>query len=355
MEGTRWRALIVVTMAACAVCAIALSGCGDNTTGTAVEAVVTDDPAVAFAPLVLLHPDETSFPIAADRFIERSSVKWAGSTCVGRANVATGQIAKRKTPGRVPPTDMRRLGGNPRPYVFESLRTNCKPRPRLYRSSELTRPYDSGRRAPGLPHEEGFYLDLLSDSKDGDPPLVRRGSERVLGDVPAYYEAEVADGRRPPGMRVTYWLLYGYGKALGRRGGELVGHEGDWQRVQVLLSRRGPRRWKPMSITLGSGRTARTVSWTELERSGSHPVVYSARESHALYTDSGHHQRRVPVPDGTAIAYDDTETCDDCLVWRTWRQLRPVDREPWYGFGGGWGFSDDADASSGPLGPYPRG
>jgi hypothetical protein len=331
-----------------------LSGCGDATSDTPVEAVVTDDPAVAFAPLVLLHPDETSFPIAADRFIERSSVKWAGSTCVGRANVATGAIAKRKTPGRVPPTDMRRLGGNPRPYVFESLRVNCKPRPRRYRSSDLTRPYDSGHRAPGLPREEGFYLDLLSDSKDGDPPLVRRGSDRVFGDVSAYYETETLDGRWPRKVRVTYWLLYGYGKALGSRGGELVGHEGDWERVQVLVSRRGPRRWKPVSMTLGDERAARKVPWTELERSGSHPVIYSARESHALYPEDGRHQRRVPVVGGASIAYDETATCDDCLAWRTWRRLHPVAREPWYGFGGGWGFSLDADASSGPLGPRPR-
>jgi hypothetical protein len=345
--------LIVGALAACAVCVFASSGCGDASSGAAVEAVVTDDPAATFAPLVSLHPDETSFPIAADRFIERSSVKWSGSTCVGRANVATGAIAKRKTPGRVPPTDMSRLGGHPQPYVFESLRKNCKPRPRLYRSSELTRPYDSGRRAAGLPREEGFYLDLLSDSKDGDPPLVRRGSERVLGSVPAYYEVETADGRRHPGLRVTYWLLYGYGKALGPQGGELVGHEGDWQRLQVLLSRRGPRRWKPVSITLVNGGTARTLPWAELERSGSHPVVYSARESHALYPDDGRHQRRVAVSDGTAIAYDETETCDDCLIWRTWRQSRPVRRESWYGFGGGWGFSDISDASSGPLGPRP--
>lgn len=346
--------MIAGGLAACAVCAFASSGCGGTASDTVVEAAVTDDPAATFAPLVLLHPDEISFPIAADRFIERSSVKWSGSTCVGRANVATGQIAKRKTPGRVPPTDMRRLGGQTRPYVFESLRTNCKPRPRLYRSSELTRPYDSGQRPPGLPPEEGFYLDLLSDSKDGDPPFVRSGSGRVLGDVPAYYETATVDGWRHPGMRVTYWLLYGYGKELGPRGGELAGHEGDWQRLRVLLSRRGPRRWKPVSITLGSGPTARTVPWTEFERSGTHPVVYSARESHALYPDDGRHQRRVAVVDGTAMAYDDTATCDDCLVWRTWRELRRVDREPWYGFGGGWGFSDFAAAMAGPLGPRPQ-
>lgn len=346
---------MIVGAMVCAASVVTLSGCGEAASDTPVKTVVTDSPAVAFAPLVRLHPDETAFPIGADRFIERSSVKWAGGLCVGRANVATGRIAKRKTPGHVPLTAPARLGDERRPYVFESLDTACRPREREYRSSELTRPYDSGPRPPELPRKEGFYLDLLSRSRDGDPPLVRRGSRRVLGEVPAYYEVEPVRGRGGPGARVTYWLLYAYGQALGADGEELVGHEGDWQRLQVLLSRRGPRRWRPVSIALGSGASARRVAWADLERSGSHPVVYSARESHESYTYSGRRQRRVLTSDGTATAYDETATCDDCPTWRTWRELRPLRHEPWYGFGGGWGLSYETDAASGPLGPRPPG
>lgn len=347
MEGGRRVAALCSALAACVVGA---AGCGESDGPSRVATVASTHPVAAFAPLVRLHPRETSFPIAADRFIERSSVKWAGSTCVGRANVATGHVAKRKTPGRVPFTELVRLGDPRRSYRFESLTRACKPRARPYRASELTRPYDPGPRPVGLPSGEGFYLDALSDSLDGDPPFVRRDGRRVLGDVAAYYELDAAG----PGRRlVSYWLLFGRGEAIGANGRELVGHEGDWQRVQVLLARRGARRWKPLSISLGPDGAARAIPWHELEGDGTHPVLYSARKRHALYTETGSFKRRVPVVDGVAIAHDETATCDDCLVWPTWKRLLPLEGEPWYGFGGGWGYADYDEAASGPLGPRP--
>jgi hypothetical protein len=156
-------------------------------------------------------------------------------------------------------------------------------------------------------------------------------------------------------LRVTYWLLYGYDQARGADDEELIGHEGDWQHVVVRLSRRGKGRWKPVAIELAGGvaEPVRRFAWSDVERSGSHPVVFSAKESHALYRDPGRRRRLVRLDEGVQIAYDETATCDDCSAWRTWRQLRPVRREPWYGFGGGWGLAYEGDAASGPLGPRP--
>jgi hypothetical protein len=349
MEGP-WRGTRLVALLVCAACVTVASGCGDASGDDPVEAVTTSRPASTFAPLVRLHPDEIAFPIAADRFIERASVKWTGGLCVGRANVATGRIARSKTPGRVPSTDAARLGRG-RPYRREALTQTCKPRGLVYRATDLTRPYDSGPRAAGLPRDEGFYLDLLSDSKDGDPP---RGSERSLGEIAAYYAAEPsADGPRG-GLRISYWMLYGSENVYGARGRELIEREGDWERVDVIASRRGPRRWMPIAIVLDAGgESSRRVAWSDIERSGTHPVVFSARESHESYPDEGRHPRRVRLASGLATAYDETATCDDCPAWRTWERLRPVRREPWYGFGGGWGLSFEEDARSGPLGPRP--
>ena len=353
MEGVGPR--VALGTVVLVLCAMAVGACGESTNLVAVKTVVTDDPASAFAPLIRLHPDETAFPIDADRFVESSSLKWAGSACVGRANVATGRIAKRKTPGRVPHVNLARLGGKPRPYVFESLDDNCRRRQRRYRSTEVTRPYDSHPRPPGLPRDEGYYLDLLTDSFDGDPPLRSSGGTRVRGDVPAYNE--LARRRRGGGteMRIGYWLLFASERAVDAQGREVVSHEGDWQRAEVLLSQRGGRRWRPLSIALVGEGAARRVPWTDLERSGSHPVLYSARERHALYPEPGRVARRVPAGGRVATTFDETATCEDCLYWPTWRQLRPLRQERWYGFGGGWGLSYEANSSSGPLGPVPAG
>lgn len=337
------------------LCAIAIGACGNSTKVVPVKTVVTDDPARAFAPVIRLHPDETAFPIDADRFVERSSLKWLGSACVGRANVATGRIARSKTPGRVPHVNLARLGGKSRPYVFKSLDANCRPRQRQYRSTDVTRPYDPHPRPPGLPRDEGFYLDLLTDSFDGDPPLHGSGGTRVLGDVPAYYELARRHRGGRTEMRIGYWLLFASERTVDAQGRGVVRHEGDWQQAEVLLSQRGDRHWRPLSIALGGEGTARRIPWSYLERSGSHPVLYSARERHELYAETGRFARRVPVGGRVATTFDETATCDGCLSWSTWRRLHPLRQERWYGYGGGWGGSYEGDISSGPLGPLPDG
>lgn len=352
MEGVGPKAALGTTVMV--LCAIAVSGCGEAANVDPVKAIVTDDPAATFAPLVRLHPDETAFPIDVRRFVERSSLKWSGSACVGRANVATGRIAKRKTPGRVPHLKLARLGGEPRPYVFKSLDANCRPR-RQYRSTEVTRPYDPHPRPPGLPRGEGFYLDLLSDSLDGDPPLHHSEGKPVLGDVPAYYQLSRHQRRGRVAMRIRYWLLFASERAVDAKGVEVVSHEGDWQQVEVLLGQRGDRRWRPLSIALVGDNSVQRLPWSHLERTGSHPVLYSARERHELYAETGRVAHRVRVGGRVGTTFDETATCGDCLSWPTWRQLRPLREEPWYGFGGGWGLSYEADVSSGPLGPIPAG
>ena len=338
--------------------ATAATGCGDS--GDAAEAppivaVPTDQPADAFAPLIRFHQQEKTFPIDAERFVQRSSLKWRDGDCLGLHNVATGRVADRKTAEPVPRTSSARLGGQDAPpYRVRQLDRGCKRRVgRTYATTDLTRPYDDGRRVAGLARDRGFYLDLLTDSFDGDPTFAERDGRRELAGVPAYYEVTPmsVDGIR--GLRIDYWMLYGHTEAHGTRGEQPVSHEGDWQRVAVLMRLVGERSWRPVRLELieqPSGR-ARTVRWRDVEREGNHPVVYSARESHAAYTEPGEHLRRVPMEGQTVTVRDNATSCDDCPAWRTWTRLRDVDEEPWYGFGGGWGFAYTASDTSGPRGP----
>lgn len=339
--------------------AIMAAGCGDS--GKAADnppivAVPTDRPADAFAPLVRFHEGEENFPIDAERFIQRSSLKWRDGACVGLHNVATGRIADRKTAEPVPRTDSARLGGQGKPpYRMRQLDRDCERRVgRAYATTDLTRPYDDGRRrAPGLPRDRGFYLDLLTDSFDGDPSFAERDGRRELAGATAYYEVTpmTVDGFR--GLRIDYWMLFGHTVAHGTRDERPVSHEGDWQRVAVLMRLVGERSWRPVRLELTeqpSGR-ARTVRWRDVERSGNHPVIYSALESHAMHARPGEHTRRVPMEGQTVTVRDDATSCDDCVSWRTWDSLDDVDEEPWYGFGGGWGFAYKASDTSGPRGP----
>jgi hypothetical protein len=357
MEG-RWRGVpaIAVAVVGC-LCAVVAAGCSDESPdaerSVAVAPVVTTTPAVTFAPLVQLHPDESSFPISVERFLERASLKWANGDCLVLDDVATGRIADRKTAAPVPRLDAARLGGSDVPYRQRSLDRSCERREGpAYPSTDLTRPYDDGPRSAGLAADEGFYLDLLSDSYDGDPVTARAGG---AVDVPAYYGREAIDVDGRPGLRVTYWLLYAHSESPGVDGESVAFHEGDWERVQVLLKRRAQGRWIPVEIGFESQEARlRTVPWSDVERSGSHPVVFSARDSHTGYALSGVHRRR-SVDDRAATAIDEAATCDRCPAWRTWVRLRPLRAQPWHGFGGGWGLSSEASETSGPLGPRPAG
>ncbi len=354
-------------MVAVAVCMFVAGGCSDATPDTSrgdpVEPVSTTNPAAAFAPLIRLHPDDSSFPISVDRFLERASLKWKnGEDCIALDDVATGRIADRKTAAPVPRLDAAHLGGRRAAYRRSPDRSCGQRDGAVYRSTDFTRPYDDGPRRADLDIDEGFYLDLLSDSHDGDPAAGAREAGAIVDDVPAYYERKVVSVGGRPGLRVTYWLLYGYSESHRAGNSPVLSHEGDWERVHVLLERHDKRRWIPVEIGYDSPEARlRTVPWRALERSGSHPVLFSARDSHTAYAWPGEHRRRVGIGDvdgdgdrdGVKTVLDEAPTCDDCPSWRTWGQLRPVRAQPWYGFGGGWGLAFETSETSGPLGPRP--
>jgi hypothetical protein len=310
-------------------------------------------PATQLAPLVRLHAQENSFPIAAGRFLERSSLKWRDGGCVELTNVATGRVADRKTADPAVPRLVAARLGSGQLYRQREMGPGCRRRTGAsYTATELTRPYDQGRRAAGLGGESGFYLDLLSDSHDGDPRFERRDGQRFLTGTPVYYDrAPVAvDGR--PGERFTYWFLYGHSEAPRPSGESAAYREGDWKRMDILTRvTAGKRKWVPVAVRLHADGQTWDVPWSSLELHDGHPVLYSALMSHVFYPRPGFHWRHARL-DGQMLALRDTaEACRACPLWETWQDVRRVDRQPWYGFGGGWGLAFASDSASGPLGP----
>jgi hypothetical protein len=333
-----------------------------------VAPVQTASPARAFAPLVHLERSEKSFPIGAGRFIQRSTLKWRDGHCAGIASLATGRVADKKTDPGVPRLRASRLGGSPRPYSAREHADDCKtPVGPMLATTDLTRPNDSRPDRADIPYGSGFYLDLLTDSVDGDPTLERKSGQLFLAGTPAYYEAERIRQARRDGLRIVYWLLYGHSDVDSRRGETSGSHEGDWEQVEVVARRdRRAGWWLPVSVRYGQ--RSRPVPWRDAERHGSHPVVYSARSSHRPYGTAGDHVTSERTSEGRSPIRDVTGACEDCARWETWESLRRVEAEPWFGFGGGWGFAErlgpwfvqDRDskpvgdgAAGGPLGPIP--
>ena len=357
------------TIATAIAIASLLGGCGESgngspqgpwTTGPA-RVVLTSEPAESFAPLVVLHARETRFPIGAAKFIESSTFKWLLGKCLSYENVAVGDIARVKAPGNPPPVDPSRMGDR-NPYRHAAVGRACRGKGRgpQFAANRPTRPFDPSDRPAGLPLDQGFYLELLTAAGPGERTLSKVGEHRFVGPVPAYVEQTATRVEGAPALRLTYWLLYGQNRppkgAPGRQ------HEGDWERVGVLLRREGPRRYMPISLRLYSNERTVDVPWRSVQRvperspgAASHPVAFAALGTHTLYPRPGTHDARAKAIFEIDTGKERTADCAACPRWRTWTRIEDASDQPWYGFGGAWGATyGDADAQPftiAPLGP----
>ena len=108
------------------------------------------------------------------------------------------------------------------------------------------------------------------------------------------------------GINVQYWFFYPYNQAP-----LFFDHEGDWEHVTVDLGRDGAPRAVYFSEH-GNNSPGVYRAWGAVRKVGDHPVVLSARGTHASY------------PDRQSVAWFDTVSqcgsLDACAdpVWRTW-------------------------------------
>ena len=292
--------------------------------------VSTRDPAIAFAPLVRLDRRETAFPADATRLVAHAGLEWSSRRCGYDRDITPSGTLGPGAPSPLPPLVAGRLGRG-QGYRARTLPDCETPRGPVFSTVQRTRPFDTEDRPVGLPVGEGFNLDIVSAILAGE----RRLDDGALVGVPAYYALDDAMVAGRPGIRLSYWMVFGL--QLQPRGSELASREGDWERVDVLArAGRRPGRYVPLAVEYHrGGDRARRVAWGEAELAGpgrTHPVAYLERGMHT------------PRPD---------RTCRRCTDWRTWRNLRDVRREPWFGYGGGWGAMGDSDEGSGPSGPSP--
>lgn len=337
------------------VAAVALPACGDAAGEPRPPLVRTADPVTAFAPEVRLHHGERRFPLAASRFLDHSTLEWVGGVCPFEINVAAGPAAQRVTREGAPPLVRRRLGHAPA-HTVRPRRDDCRGRKRAtVAANRHARPWDGGRDLPGVQPGEGFALDFVRAGYPGTRRLAR---------VPVYFERSPTAVDGGPGLRLTYWMLFGTHEVLGPDGMRLSAHEGDWERFEVVIARGSARgSYRPSFVRRFVDGRPRTAAWSDLRwtradgDAAAHPVLFAARASHTLYPAPGRHPRMARSGySGEPGRVLEVAACGGrCPIWRTWRVLRPVRAQPWYGYGGGWGVRGQNDPASGPLGPSPYG
>lgn len=336
MEGG-WRATLgVMITLACGMTGVFATGCGssDEPSAAAPGTVQTENPERTFAPLVEAAADDPWRAMSARWFIERSIFWFAEDDGCADRKIAVGHTMPEQQNPEIDWIYPKGLGGWSWPAYFRNpydAKCVLDFDQRFY-ADELTRPHDPGPRVEGIRPGEGFYLDLADDARPG--PELSPG-EPISAPVYAERTDEGDDG-----VRLTYWMLFG----MHGTPGDADAHEGDWERIDVLLHDAGDDGYEPVAVQVVADGAERDVAesrfrdtaWGAARRiDGTHPVVRLAPSTH---------DATVAAPGGAR--------CADCARWESWRSLAAAPRELWYGFGGAWGEVGADDASTGPLGPH---
>ena len=281
------------------LCATVLAVGGMNRITAAEAAGVPIAKAVEdYAPDVHLHPGDGTRPMNADDFIAKSELRWDHEgRCFNDEPIA--RPVNAKALATVP--DENGNGG----YRHQKKGGPfCRLGGRYYNSTEKTRP-----KSDGVAGGDGFYLNFDNDARGGEGTT-----------APVYYDFLA-------GRWITYWFFYGYNDWTVR-----FNHEGDWERVTVILDKSN----RATAFIYSQHKKA-----CRDDTPSGRPVSYAARGSHANY----------PKPGIYEYGNDDAVKSD--VVWRTRDRLVPLAKQPWYGYGGGWGEVGEFDETTGPLGPHP--
>lgn len=332
MVGMRWGTVASGCLAL-VIAAMLVTGCGsEGGSPLGPNAIKTADPVKTFAPLISLHPKERLLGLSAEAFIASSSLWWMDRGC------RDVKLASEQPGGGLPAVSPARLGGD-RPYRHVARRPPDCHRAKKFATSDYTRPLDPSR-ANDIEIDEGFYLDLADDERSGVDPVAGANGTRSI-DVPVYFERDVTHRGDDQMVRLTYWFLLASERRPGPRRAGATAFEGDWRWARVLLrSREGTDAYVPLGVRLGvrySYLPWRSVRLAAGAGPRTHPTVFVARGSHALFPKPGSYDRDIQFHDGTLHLKEDATECPNCIAWRAWQDVRDARKRPWHGYGGGWG------------------
>src|SRR6185436_4261390 len=198
------------------------------------------------------------------------------------------------------------------------------------KSNANVRPRDK----KGSGGSEGFFLDVADD---------HRKSRKPGNNGPMYFEAKDRH-------YITYWFFFAFNDGPASHPDAFDDHEGDWERICIRLDSNN----RATEVAFYQHDGHKKMKWQDVEKSGTHPVVYSAKGSHATYDSEGpkdiHFKgRKVPVVHDTA---------NKGSMWIA--QSNPAQGQPglvnvrdqaWYGYGGAWGTVGAKGENTGPQGP----
>jgi hypothetical protein len=237
-----------------------------------------------------------------------------------------------------PPTSVNVVLGNPRVRLLERVGHHTLVIKRGPRAADL-----AGRG-------QDFYLDLPGNPLRPGCTYARDfAALRQAGRTPAMVYAHIARQPGFAGLAVQYWFYYYFNQF-----NDL--HESDWEGMQITFDAGTPAQALsrgPDQIVVFQHSGGEHADWldSKVQRSGTHPIVYSAAGSHATFYASalwlGTGQN------GSGVGCDNTTeplTAFHPRVVLLPNSARPAGKFAWLDYSGHWG-QREAGFNDGPHGP----
>jgi hypothetical protein len=266
-----------------------------------------------YAPLVYMAVNEANRPASASEFISNSRLRWShDSNQRDHGITGTGGVNEKKLGSGGYSHQTSNLFG----HNGDPIKSNADVRPK------------DGHGSGG---NEGFFLDLDNS---------HRASRKSGTDAPVYFEAK-------DHHYITYWFFYAFndGPTQGKADG-VDDHEGDWERICVRLNPNN--RATEVAYYQHEG-PPKKLLWKQVPKSGSHPLVFSAKGSHASYASAGDKGIYKKIA-GKRVRIA-TDHASYGKQWHTRNHLVNAHDQDWYGYGGAWGEVGAATHTTGPQGP----
>lgn len=260
-----------------------------------------------FAPIVLLHPEDTHFPMHPREFISQSRF---------RHHITWGRDEG--------------YNKNAKDWIKTNART---PREHYYDIPvEFINSYglQNGKNRRPRDKNNGDKWNVFLQP-DGNPV----GISEPNGEVPVFYCQKVQDDGK---VFHQYWFFFGYNPSLALR------HQGDWEDFTAVTQDN-----RLVEAYFSAHGDRRIVTLQELELEGEQVKVYCAKGSHALYPRAGSFASNDIL---RALGWETDKTATGGYKWNTSRNMELLSEQPWKDYAGAWGEVGNINATTGPLGPW---
>jgi len=143
-------------------------------------------------------------------------------------------------------------------------------------------------------------------------------------------------------LPVEFWYHFNYNDTRWHFGN----HDGDWESVLFVFEARidgGLVTINPFVVSISAHGGSSWHCEKNLSHFGGRIQLFNALGTHATYAEPGNHWRLI-YPDKTG----------EGDIWETWKLMRPVEKENFYGFSGSWGRTSYVYFQNAPIAPGPH-